>query len=84
MKISDVEADCCRHSPAAAQGCASAGRLAALAALNGKLKLQKRQVNYQASTTHRGFRLGIFNFQQAAITKYSHHYNINNTLLGLF
>ena len=37
-----------------AQGCASAGRLAALAALNGKLKLQKRQVNYQASTTHRG------------------------------
>ena len=54
MKISDVEADCCRHSPAAAQGCASAGRLAALAALNGKLKLQKRQVNYQASTTHRG------------------------------
>ena len=54
VKISDVEADCCRHSPAAAQGCASAGRLAALAALNGKLKLQKRQVNYQASTTHRG------------------------------
>ena len=32
----------------------SAGRLAALATLNGKLKLQKRQVNYHASTTHRG------------------------------
>ena len=56
VKISDVQADCCRHSPAAACTgvCYSAGRLAALAALNGKLKLQKRQVNYQASTTHRG------------------------------